>query len=263
MEIEYENLPKPGNRIGSGAFGRIFESSMGNKKVVYKIMKHAVHSSIFYNEIKIMNRLKHPNIVNIIGYTISKKNNLMCIVMDKAIGIDLFDYIHYHDVSSSRKSKISFEMINTLTYIHSKNIIYRDLKPENIIVDLVSGNIKFIDFGIAVIIEPTKKSVRGFAGTLGYMAPEIIKEHDYDFSADIYSYGMTLFFMWSETTPKKRSLMPYYLRKTPRKYCDLIYRSTSIQPGQRPTSCDILTKTDFTVSSRSPGREGGFFCFFC
>lgn len=95
MEVSYNNLSKPKNRLGNGQFGRVFESEFESKAVVYKIMKHAIHSSIFFNEIKIMKELSHPNIPKLLGFC--KENNFMCLIIEKISGIDLFHYILYYD----------------------------------------------------------------------------------------------------------------------------------------------------------------------
>lgn len=110
MEIEYTSL----NNLGSGTFGRVFESTLNGQTVVYKIMKHAIHSSIFFNEIDIMKRLSHRNILQLIGSSVCEANKFMCIIMEKATGIDLFNYIHYYDVPDMRKKQISLTLSTPL-----------------------------------------------------------------------------------------------------------------------------------------------------
>ena len=241
MEIDYADLNKPGNRLGSGAFGRVFESTLNGQTVAYKIMKHAIHSSIFVNEINIMKRLSHPNILQLIGYSVCEAEKFMCIIMERAVGIDLLDYIHHYDVSDNRKKQISVDIIETLAYMHSQCIVYRDLKPDNIMIDVHSCRIKFIDFGLAAALDPPTM-IRGMAGTHGYIAPEIIADQYYSFPIDIYSYGMTLFYIWSEHCPKKHSLVRSYLRATPRRYKMVICECISIDPKARPTAPEIVER---------------------
>lgn len=233
MEITYNQLCKPGSRLGSGEFGRIFESIHNGQKVVLKIMKHAIHSSIFYNEIEIMRQLDHENIPKLIGYC--KENSFMCIIIEKALGMDLYYYIKYYDLSMSNKIHISLQIIETLEYIHSKGIIYRDLKPENIIIDYQNMTIKLIDFGLAILADESNE----IAGTMGYIAPEVLEEKWYNFSADIFSYGMTLFVLWTEHYPHKILKIPSYIRFLPSSIQTVIRGCTRMNPNKRFSSTKI------------------------
>lgn len=256
MEIALKDLPAPGNRLGSGEFGRVFESKYNNQEVIYKIMKHAIHSSIFYNEIRIMNTLSHPNIPRLFGYC--KDANFMCLVMEKVNCIDLFHYIQYYDISKKTKIQISKSIIETLRYIHSRCVIYRDLKPENIMIDLVSSDIKFVDFGLAKVLT---KPIQGIAGTPGYIAPEILKNDSYGYPADVYSFGMTLFVLWSERAPTKKTLIPVYLKNTPETFRNLVMECVQHDPSKRPGIDEIIERLQKQRSHRLRKYPLTFFCF--
>lgn len=239
MEIRYNQLCKPGSRLGSGEFGRIFESTYNGRKVVLKILKHAIHSSIFYNEIEIMRQLDHENIPQLIGYC--KEESFMCLIIEKALGMDLLHYMKYYDLSVSNKIQISLQIIRTLEYIHSRGIIYRDLKPENIIIDYHKMTIKIIDFGLAIHADESDE----IAGTMGYIAPEVLEEKWYGFSADIFSYGMTLFVLWTERHPLKILHIPLYIKFLPSSIRNVIRGCTQINPTKRlniPKIKELLLK---------------------
>jgi serine/threonine protein kinase len=177
----------------------------------------------------------------------------MCLIIEKISGIDLFHYIQYYDLSVSHKIKISKSIIETLKYIHSKQIIYRDLKPENIMINLNTLDIKFIDFGMA---EKINKPIKGIAGTPGYIAPEILKDCYYSFSADIYSFGMTLFVLWTETNPKKYSIIQHYIRHIPKKFQTIILNCVNINPNNRPSINDIIELMNYK-------SDISFWNYFC
>ena len=75
------------------------------------------------------------------------------------------------------------EILLSISYLHSKNIIYRDLKPENILID-AQGHVKLADFGFAKVMETQR--TKTLCGTPEYLAPELIKgqKHGYGKSVD-------------------------------------------------------------------------------
>ena len=89
-------------------------------------------------------------------------------------------------------------MISAIAYVHEKGIVHRDLKPENLLLDL-QFNLKIADFGLAC---EQQSDLNQFAGTLTYMAPEILERKAYDgFGTDIFSCGVILFFMATGRPP--------------------------------------------------------------
>jgi len=257
MRISFDRLKDHGNRLGSGRFGRVFEAKLDGERIVYKVMKHAVHSSIFMNEIRIMTMLSHANITRLIGYCI--EDNFMCILMEQARGIDLCDYLMYYDIPVAHKKIISHEILETLVYLHAKNIIYRDLKPENIVVERRYCSIKLIDFGLAVHLPDKTTMIQGIAGSHGYMAPEIALGKPYSYPVDLYSYGMTLFSLWTCRTPTRRSEMRIHLARAsiPRYYRALITSCIRQCPSQRPTAQALFMAPVVTVA---PRRWFDYFC---
>ncbi|XP_047141238.1 mitogen-activated protein kinase kinase kinase 3 isoform X2 [Hydra vulgaris] len=99
-------------------------------------------------------------------------------------------------------SKMSYQILDGLSYLHSKKIIHRDLKCANILLDL-NGNCKIADFGISKKIE-TIRSQTGcntYTGTYHWMAPEVLRQVKYGNKADIWSFGCTVFAMLLKNLP--------------------------------------------------------------
>ena len=98
----------------------------------------------------------------------------------------------------------SAEIFLVLSFIHRKHIIYRDLKPENILLNR-DGHIKITDFGLAKELKPIdaegKTKTKTFCGTAEYLAPEIIKCEEYDFSVDYWSLGILIYEMLTGNPP--------------------------------------------------------------
>ena len=81
--------------------------------------------------------------------------------------------------------------------MHSKGIVHCDLKPENILCDKPNSikNIKICDFGISQILTHENEYMTARKGTLGYMAPEILKGQKYNKSVDYWSVGVIMFIL--------------------------------------------------------------------
>ena len=89
-----------------------------------------------------------------------------------------------------------------MKYLHSYGIVHRDLKLENVMMSDNSDVAvpKLVDFGLAKLIGPSEKADEPF-GTLGYVAPEVLRKDPYSFSADIWSIGCILYALLSGSLP--------------------------------------------------------------
>ena len=94
------------------------------------------------------------------------------------------------------------QIMLALNHMHAKKILHRDLKLENIMMtdDTDQAKPKIIDFGLARIIAPTQRSDEPF-GTLGYVAPEVLKKEPYNFSCDVWSIGCIAYALLSGSLP--------------------------------------------------------------
>lgn len=124
--------------------------------------------------------------------------------MEYIEGQDLYEYITEkgplpEDVTRS----IACILIDTLKSIHGAGVIHRDLKPENIMIKIKNGKIKdlkLIDFGFAIFYDDLNKDTLK-AGTLNYMAPEILEGKKYGFDIDVFALGVILYFILSGELP--------------------------------------------------------------
>lgn len=153
--------------------------------------------SSYLKEAKVLSKLCHPGIPRI--EKVIEMENTLIIIMDYIEGIVMNRFVQEHK-SISEELTINFakQLTDILGFIHSKNIIYGDLKPSNIMVQS-NGSLILIDFG-AVIDISVKKNDVFCIGTRGYAAPEQYAGQC-DFRTDIYSFGMTLFYMLTGISP--------------------------------------------------------------
>ena len=95
------------------------------------------------------------------------------------------------------------ELVLALEYLHKSGTIYRDLKPENILIDS-EGHIRLTDFGLSKSgLQNNDGRTESFCGTPEYLAPEIIKDKEYTYSVDWYSWGLVLYEMLTGINPFK------------------------------------------------------------
>ncbi|KAM4038505.1 protein kinase C delta type-like [Anomaloglossus baeobatrachus] len=93
------------------------------------------------------------------------------------------------DITSARF--YAAELVCGIQFLHSKGVIHRDLKPENILV-ADTGHIKIMDYGLALDNMHRDRTATSYAGTMGYMAPEMLDKKEYNAGVDWYSFGVIL-----------------------------------------------------------------------
>ena len=153
-------------------------------------------------EIEVLKMCQHPNIIKLID--LFENSDYYYIVLEYMEGKDFFDYLklRHFKISEDRAKELIYQIALAIKYLHSYGIVHRDIKLENV---LMSDNTeqavpKLVDFGLAKIIGPSEKAVEPF-GTLGYVAPEVLKKEPYTFSCDIWGLGCISYAMMSGTLP--------------------------------------------------------------
>ena len=196
---EFPNQPnfKVLEKLGQGAFGaayKVLNLEDNSTYVIKKILlKNATEEEIkeIKNEANILASLDSENIVKY--YDSFSDNNSFNIIMEYCDGLDLRKYLNDNKKSNELiKKEIIIHIIlgicNGLKYIHSKKLIHRDLKPDNIFLN-ADMKVKIGDFGIARQLKSENEYAKTQAGTMLYMAPEIIKEGKYNNKVDVWSLG--------------------------------------------------------------------------
>lgn len=160
------------------------------------------------SEIEVVMGMDHPNIVKF--YQCVYDNEYLNIVMELVRGQPLSDYLDQKKRIPEPECQIVVrQMMHALLYLHSKGIVHRDLKLDNVMVDgLGTGNlndirVKMIDFGMSKFTNYGGKKINltTYAGTLDFMAPEILEGLNYDLTCDIWSMGVITYFMLTGYPP--------------------------------------------------------------
>ena len=188
--------------IDTKGYSSLYTAIYLGKKHILKGLKPEYKNKLFYEnllkkEFEISHPLDHPNIVKTIDFKhIPDLGN--CIMMEYIDGITLKDFVERHRVAKSQSrrakniyDKIFNELLDAMSYFHSKQIIHRDLKPSNILITNNGNNVKIIDFGLSDTDDYL--ILKQAAGTKKYAAPEqLIPNNPIDCRADIYSLGIIL-----------------------------------------------------------------------
>jgi len=196
---EYKIKDEP---LGRGAYGEVRKAinvstnELRAIKIIYKKNCSQEEQARIFKEITIMKALDHPNIIRIYEYFQDEKH--IFIVMELAQGGELFDKIvEVHHFNEDVASKILYQLLSAVNYLHKHNIVHRDLKPENILFD--GTNIKLIDFGTSREYDG-KSRMRTLYGTSYYIAPEILNQ-SYNEKCDEWSCGVIMYILLSGVPP--------------------------------------------------------------
>ncbi|KAL7791003.1 hypothetical protein V8C37DRAFT_383167 [Trichoderma ceciliae] len=242
---------------GSGKYNRIGMIGKGAFAVVYKVtskydgkpyaakelekrrfIKNGVLDQKVENEMKIMQKVHHPNIVRYME-NFDWEDRLFIIIMEFVPGGDLGKHIAEDMAFSEMDTRtMAQQLLSALAYLHRNNITHRDVKPDNILINSLRPlDVKLTDFGLSKVVDTEQTFLRTFCGTLLYCAPEVYTEYveyddkgirsrgkrarrvpgqRYSHAVDIWSLGGVLFYSMTGQAP--------YPVKTGVSYSELLHK---------------------------------------
>jgi serine/threonine protein kinase len=149
-------------------------------------------------EIDILRKLRHPNIIEMIDAFETKSD--FCVVTEFAQG-ELFQILEAdRSLPEDVVRTVAQQLVAALNYLHSHRIIHRDMKPQNILI-AADGTIKLCDFGFARAMSQSTLVLTSIKGTPLYMAPELVQEQPYTHSVDLWSLGVILYELYTGQPP--------------------------------------------------------------
>ncbi|XP_059649381.1 serine/threonine-protein kinase EDR1 [Cornus florida] len=210
-EIPWEDLVL-GERIGLGSYGEVYHADWNGTEVAVKKFLDQDFSGAalaeFKREVRIMRRLRHPNVVLFMG-AVTRPPNLSIITEFLPRG-SLYRIIHRPQcqIDEKRRIKMALDVAKGMNCLHASipTIVHRDLKSPNLLVDK-NWNVKVGDFGLSRLKHNTFLSSKSTAGTPEWMAPEVLRNEPSNEKCDVYSFGIilwelaTLRLPWSGMNP--------------------------------------------------------------
>lgn len=206
-------------KAGQGASGAVYlaeQLNMNNQKVAIKQMNLNVQprKELIINEILVMKDSQHKNIVNFLDSYLRGLLDLW-VIMEYMEGGSLTEVIENNEckISERQIAIICAETLKGLQHLHTKHIIHRDIKSDNVLLD-ARGNVKITDFGFCAKLTSQRNKRATMVGTPYWMAPEVVKQKEYDEKVDVWLLGiMTIEMIEGE---------PPYLNEEPLKALYLI-----------------------------------------
>ncbi|XP_039169837.1 cysteine-rich receptor-like protein kinase 14 [Eucalyptus grandis] len=190
-----------GNKLGEGGFGKVYRGRLPNgQEIAVKRLSQSSGQGIqeFKNEIVLVAKLQHRNLVRLLGFCLEGEEKLLIYecVPNKSLDYFVFDPDKSKQLNWPRRYNIISGIARGMLYLHEDSqlrIIHRDLKASNVLLDN-DMNPKISDFGMARIfgVDQTKANTRRIVGTYGYMSPEYAMHGQFSQKSDVYSFGVLL-----------------------------------------------------------------------
>ncbi|EDR29872.1 serine/threonine protein kinase Nek3, putative [Entamoeba dispar SAW760] len=182
-------------KLGQGGYGQVYlgKDSSGRQVVVKRIAIDTDNREKAMNEVKIMKKVNHNNVIHFIDSFVNKKN--LIIVMEYARGGDLSRFIKKRMgdlISEDLVWNIFLQITFGLRYLHSIRILHRDMKTQNVFL-MADGTVKIGDFGIGRMLSEKEQIANTVIGTPYYLSPEICEGIPYDYKSDMWSLGCILY----------------------------------------------------------------------
>ncbi|KAI3955234.1 hypothetical protein MKW98_020867 [Papaver atlanticum] len=200
-EIPWEDI-QTGERIGLGSYGEVYHADWnGTEVAVKKFLDQDLCGDAleqFRCEVRIMLRLRHPNVVLFMG-AVTRPPNLSILTEFLPRG-SLYRLLHRPNIhlDEKRRLRMALDVAKGMNYLHTSHptIVHRDLKSPNLLVDK-NWVVKVADFGLSRLKHHTYLSSKSTAGTPEWMAPEVLRNEPSNEKCDVYSFGVIL---WELTT---------------------------------------------------------------
>lgn len=187
------------NKLGEGGFGPVYKGSLEDGQViaVKRLSRYSVQGlDEFMNEVMLIAKLQHRNLVRLLGCCIQGEERLLIYeyMHNKSLDSFIFDKASSCQLDWQKRFEIILGIARGLLYLHQDSrlkIVHRDLKVSNVLLDK-ELNPKISDFGMARIVrgDQMQESTEKVVGTYGYMSPEYAMQGIFSVKSDVFSFGV-------------------------------------------------------------------------
>ena len=200
--------------LGTGAFSQVVlgesKDRPGELHAIKCIDRKALRGKedSLDNEIKVLRKLRHPNIVRLLE-TFEDKNKVY-LVMELVTGGELFDRIVEKGSYTERDaSALIKQILEAVDYMHTEGVVHRDLKPENLLYYCPDEDSKIMisDFGLSKMEDSGVMATA--CGTPGYVAPEVLAQKPYGKAVDVWSIGVIAYILLCGYPPFYGKVSPF------------------------------------------------------
>jgi serine/threonine-protein kinase len=247
--------------IGQGGMGSVYKAHhiKSGLPVAIKVISNSIADESrfrrrFQVEIETLKRLKHPNIVQLIGY--GEEGGNLFYSMEYVEGESLHECLRRNGpIPWDDVLRFGIDICSALKHAHDFGIIHRDLKPANLLVS-AEGTVKLVDFGIAKLFGAAEMTMAGsIVGTADFMAPEQADGKTATTRSDLYSLGSVLYAALTGRAPFAGKSVPETLyalkftdpiplrriaKDTPLEFAELIEQLLAKDPGTRPPTALVV-----------------------
>ncbi|PON46231.1 Mitogen-activated protein kinase kinase kinase [Trema orientale] len=204
-EIHWEDLHMR-EEVGQGFYAVVYRGIWNGSDVAIKVYLKNEYSEgalqDYQKEIDIMKRLRHPNVLLFMGAAYSQER--LAIVTEFLPRGSLFKTLHKNNqaLDIRRRLRMALDVARGMNYLHHRNppIVHRDLKSSNLLVDK-NWTVKVGDFGLSRLKNATFLTARSGRGTPQWMAPEILRNEPSNEKSDVFSFGVILWELMTESIP--------------------------------------------------------------
>lgn len=250
--------------IGRGGMGSVHlaeDERLGGKLRAVKLTKPLPEErEAFIAEARLLGRLQHPNLPQIVDYFPPDPSGVACIVMDYVAGdtlgerwVQMGGRIPYPTLL-----RYMLQLCDVLRYLHAQDppVVFRDLKPGNVLIDARDRAI-LVDFGIARLYRAGAESDTLKLGTPGFAAPEQLKGEQSDARTDLYGLGAVVYYLLAGGSfAYRRNRRAKLDRIVPPRFAELLERLLAERPEDRPASADELYRELETLAAEVGEGEG-------
>jgi serine/threonine protein kinase len=271
------------HEVGRGSTGTVYLSHdpYYGRDVAIKFY-HATNSDdaesrnarrMFLGEAHMVGKLQHPNIVPI--YDAGEEDGRRYVVTEHIHGArTLSAYCRPAGLLPiDQVVGIVYKVAKALHYAHSRGVVHRDVKPSNILLTH-DGDVRIVDFGIALVSDSDVSRLEGVAGSPAYMSPEQVQGHDLDWRSDLYSLGAVMYEMLCGHRPFRAGALGKLLRQVvqatpeplrqvrpevPEELASIVHRALEKDPARRYRSgaefAADLTRVHQKLRAAQPGID--------